>query len=221
MEELITKEELVPLTQQRLKIPSSPQVIRHVMSDHEEAEDLEALNQVEATFYKSGYEAGFQHGQAHGVFDGRALGQEKGFEIWEEIGYYLGQAKFCEAVARTDPAKQRGLHHVEQLVALIDRFPSFNDSSKRQDDQDMELMLQNIRSKYRILCSSFGRVPSSAEAVRLPTTPYAGVYVCLVGLIWLMIDKEDENCERASNGPMRSTHTQIMPPRERPVGVSG
>ena len=58
----------------------------------------------------------------------------------------------------------RGLHHVEQLVALIDRFPSFNDSSKRQDDQDMELMLQNIRSKYRILCSSFGVRPRLQKA---------------------------------------------------------
>lgn len=34
----------------------------------------------------------------HGVFDGRALGQEKGFEVWEELGYYKGTAAFWQRV---------------------------------------------------------------------------------------------------------------------------
>jgi len=28
----------------------------------------------------------------HGLFEGRELGKEKAFEIWEELGYYEGWA---------------------------------------------------------------------------------------------------------------------------------
>jgi hypothetical protein len=59
------------------------------------------------SFYKSGYNAGFSHGQAHGIFEGRTLGQEKGFEIWEELGYYQGTAIFWQAVAQNEPSKKK------------------------------------------------------------------------------------------------------------------
>lgn len=43
-------------------------------------------------FYAKGYDSGHAHGQLHGLFEGRALGSEKGFEIWEEVGHYEGWA---------------------------------------------------------------------------------------------------------------------------------
>jgi hypothetical protein len=45
-------------------------------------------------FYEEGYRSGFDHGRLHGLFEGRALGQEKCFELWEEVGYYEGFAGF-------------------------------------------------------------------------------------------------------------------------------
>lgn len=65
------------------------------------------MSETVCSFYKSGYDAGFQHGQAHGVFEGRALGQEKGFEIWEELGYYKGTAIFWQAVAQLEQSKKK------------------------------------------------------------------------------------------------------------------
>lgn len=128
------------------------------------------------SFFNAGYKAGYEHGQAHGTFDGRALGQEKGFELWEELGYIQGQAKFWLAVYANDPGKKRCVcmvmnelwytdivqyragQNAEQLLSLIDQFPAENDS-KTQQDQDVEALLQNIRSKYRVVCASFGVRP--------------------------------------------------------------
>lgn len=51
-----------------------------------------------ASFYASGFEGGHAHGALHGTFEGRALGKEKAFELWEEVGYYAGIAQFWLAV---------------------------------------------------------------------------------------------------------------------------
>lgn len=50
------------------------------------------------SFFEQGFKDGHAHGRLHGVFEGRALGREKGFEIWEEIGFYEGQAKILLSV---------------------------------------------------------------------------------------------------------------------------
>lgn len=43
-----------------------------------------------ARFFETGYQDGLRHGQEHGLFEGKAFGREKGFELWEEIGFYEG-----------------------------------------------------------------------------------------------------------------------------------
>jgi hypothetical protein len=53
-------------------------------------------------FYSNGYEDGYKHGRLHGLIDGRALGAEKGFELWEELGFYEGTARLWTAIASTD-----------------------------------------------------------------------------------------------------------------------
>ena len=62
-----------------------------------------------ARFYKKGFEEGFEHGKLHGIFEGRALGREKAFELWEEIGFYEGQARIWQAVldSRTDDKSKK------------------------------------------------------------------------------------------------------------------
>jgi hypothetical protein len=54
------------------------------------------------SFYSIGYEDGYKHGRLHGLIDGRALGAEKGFELWEELGFYEGTARLWTAIASTD-----------------------------------------------------------------------------------------------------------------------
>jgi len=54
------------------------------------------------SFYKVGYEDGYAHGRIHGLIEGHALGAEKGFELWEELGFYEGAARLWTAAASTD-----------------------------------------------------------------------------------------------------------------------
>ena len=57
-------------------------------------------------YYQQGYKDGFEHGRLHGLFEGRAIGQEKAFEIWEEVGYIEGIALFWRAVAEKQTSGQ-------------------------------------------------------------------------------------------------------------------
>ena len=59
------------------------------------------------SFYKQGFEGGFEHGKLHGIFEGRALGQDNGFDVWEELGYYRGQANFWTMLVQNDASKSR------------------------------------------------------------------------------------------------------------------
>jgi hypothetical protein len=56
------------------------------------------LINLEESFYQSGMASGLPHGQLHGLFEGRALGREKAWEIWEEVGYYEGTALLYKAI---------------------------------------------------------------------------------------------------------------------------
>ncbi|KAF9469529.1 hypothetical protein BDZ94DRAFT_1242616 [Collybia nuda] len=55
--------------------------------------DLESLASIEQKFYDTGYADGFAHGHIHGLIEGRSLGRTKGFEMWEELGFYEGYAR--------------------------------------------------------------------------------------------------------------------------------
>jgi predicted transposase YdaD len=61
---------------------------------------LDSLNSLEQSFYDEGLQSGTPHGQLHGLFEGRSLGREKGWELWEEVGYYEGVAKLWCAVLK-------------------------------------------------------------------------------------------------------------------------
>lgn len=56
----------------------------------------EFLLSLEDQFYAEGMNQGRPHGELHGLFEGRALGKEKGWELWEEVGYYEGVATFWQ-----------------------------------------------------------------------------------------------------------------------------
>lgn len=56
------------------------------------------LHVFDCSFYQTGYQEGFDHGALHGIFEGRALGKEKGFELWEEVGFYEGVGEFWKEI---------------------------------------------------------------------------------------------------------------------------
>ncbi|KAF8971873.1 hypothetical protein BDZ97DRAFT_1650504 [Flammula alnicola] len=123
--------------------------------------DLESLIHVEQSFYDSGYEDGFAHGRIHGLIEGRALGREKGFEMWEEIGFYEGFALTWKAIlAKQSREDERASQHIRILLDSISQFPRVNPSaSDSSSELDIPKLLRQIRSRYKVLCSSLGVRP--------------------------------------------------------------
>lgn len=134
---------------------------------------LDDLTNLESKFYDEGYADGFAHGALHGLYEGRALGQEKAYELWEEVGYYEGFARtyldLLPPAGGPAPRSSRALSHARQLLELIGSFPTSNPSSAQGDtapdttsiaegreEVDLPALLANIRARYRLLCSSLG-----------------------------------------------------------------
>ncbi|KAJ7597701.1 DUF1715-domain-containing protein [Mycena floridula] len=116
--------------------------------------DLESLVHLEQNFYDSGFKDGFAHGRIHGLIEGRALGREKGFEMWEELGFYEGFALF------------------ERKVSLIPQFPRVHPSSTdTESGVDIPRLFRQIRSRYKVLCSTLGVRPTLRAADASPTRP--------------------------------------------------
>ena len=113
----------------------------------------------------------------HGTFEGRELGRQKGFEVWEEVGFYEGTTRFwLEAITRSTPdeAKRtrkqtKQVQHLGALLALIEGFPMANDvipegsAAAEDDDKDMATLLERIRARYKLTCSVLGVRPRGAN----------------------------------------------------------
>lgn len=145
-------------------------------------DSIDSVLSLEQHFYDQGLATGTPHGQLHGLFEGRALGREKGWELWEEVGYYEGVSKLWRAIllaqgkeggryARLPRSgweaadeERRALANVEQVLLLVDSFPSTNDSTLLDEtnttaattDIDIPALLTSIRAKYRAACASLG-----------------------------------------------------------------
>ncbi|KAI0299978.1 hypothetical protein B0F90DRAFT_1725753 [Multifurca ochricompacta] len=121
--------------------------------------DLEDLIHIEQTFYAMGYRDGYAHGRLHGLIEGRTLGAEKGFELWEELGFYEGAARLWTAVSSSSTdvngTDRRSAHHASTLLALIECFPRKNPHPD-EEGIDMSAQLRLIRSRYKAMCASLG-----------------------------------------------------------------
>ncbi|KAJ7070369.1 DUF1715-domain-containing protein [Mycena belliarum] len=141
--------------------------------------DLEALVDLEQTFYDSGYEDGFAHGRLHGLIEGRALGRENGFEMWEELAFYEGFALTWRAIyASQGRDDDRAAHHIRHLLDLIAQFPRVNPSaSDSASELDILKLSRQIQSRYRALCSTLGVKPANIRASGTPdaNTPDSNV----------------------------------------------
>nr|CRX79051.1 hypothetical protein ls5930a1_00084 [Leucosporidium scottii] len=138
-------------------------------------QDMEQyLVNLEEGFYQQGLASGLPHGHLHGLFEGRALGREKGWEIWEEVGYYQGTAMFWRALLLAQGKENlRAYANLEQVLLMVDSFPTANDSSSLDNEQpatasssdvDIPALLTSIRSKYRAACASLGVRPRMVAA---------------------------------------------------------
>ena len=116
--------------------------------------DLDKLSTLEDVAYQDGYADGEAHGKLHGLFEGRELGTLKGFEVWEEIGFIQGAARFWLQVTLAEmqtgqsrkQAKQ--VQQLESLLGMIDALPMDNDESV-----NLFGGIEKIRAKYKLACS--------------------------------------------------------------------
>ncbi|GAA5915807.1 hypothetical protein JCM6882_006105 [Rhodosporidiobolus microsporus] len=154
---------------------------------------FDPLLSLESSFYQSGFNSGLPHGELHGLIEGRELGREKAWEIWEEIGYMEGVGRFWAGVCRRNGKGGRPAQNLDQLLSLVDSFPTSNDSSslaqpapsspsssspsstspssapappseEADPDLDIPSLLSSLRSKYRTACASLGVRPRMAVA---------------------------------------------------------
>ncbi|KAG6853141.1 hypothetical protein C0991_006580 [Blastosporella zonata] len=116
--------------------------------------DLESLVHLEQT---SAWAVTFT--SIHGLIEGRALGRAKGFEMWEELGFYEGFSLMWMAIYKKQGrGDDRATNHTQRLLDLIAQFPKTNPSET--DDTDFPKLFRQIRSRYKALCSTLGVRPS-------------------------------------------------------------
>ena len=123
--------------------------------------DLDQLSALEETAYQGGFNDGLEHGKLHGLFEGRQLGTLKGFEVWEEIGYMEGIARFwLQAVspssqnAQTSRKQAKQRQQLESLLELIATVPLDNG-----ENVNLFGSLEKIRARFKMTCLSLD-IPS-------------------------------------------------------------
>jgi hypothetical protein len=119
--------------------------------------DLDQLSNLEETAYKQGLAEGQAHGSLHGLFEGRQLGTLKGFEVWQEIGYMQGMARFwlqSMSTASISRKQTKQVQQLESLLKLIDTIP-------RENGEEVDLfgLMEKLRARYKLVCSSLGLTP--------------------------------------------------------------
>ncbi|KAK4046288.1 hypothetical protein OIV83_006162 [Microbotryomycetes sp. JL201] len=141
-----------------------------VMASTSAAQDeLQDLMSLEQRFYQNGVHAGRPHGELHGLFEGRALGRDKAWDMWTEIGHYEGTGRLLMAMLMLQEAKDsRPATVLQQMLALIESIPLTNDSTAAVESSgslvDIMAQLTAARSKYRTACASLGVRPRLATA---------------------------------------------------------
>jgi len=174
--------------------------------------DLEDLTTLEQTFHDKGYTDGYDHGRIHGLIEGRALGVERGYEIWEEVAFYRGFALLWQAVALAGPdgKESRTTRHAANLLDMISHYPQQNpshlSSSTIGQATVSPLDMTKIRSKYRALCATLGTTPRMGNA-SIPTAPTALVAPANEATAGIQLTYEEEEVHpefRSNSKPVNS-----------------
>ena len=120
--------------------------------------------------------------------EGRALGREKGFDLWNELGYYKGVMSMYKCMIQSQTStiddatrkKQRQWQQLESFEALWSLIPQYNDSSghnppPHQDDTqadtyDFGKLVERVRARYRLVCKALGFDPPHSISSHINTS---------------------------------------------------
>ena len=107
-----------------------------------------------------GFAEGYKEGQSRGRREGEDLGSKQGELIGTEIGFYLGfLAQFKPVYSeQTDKKSEKIKSALSKLERLCGEFPRYNSSD------GFEEKLEEIRAKFRLLCSLLKISPELGES---------------------------------------------------------
>lgn len=119
------------------------------MTDFDDFEDAFA-KQVYNDAYKDAFEQGRLDGQQEGEKEGSLLGAK----IGSEIGYYRGYTKTWieimksqtkETKIQEDPKSKRILNKLEEVLQLVDSFPTTNETNCEEKLTDIRVKFKNLK----------------------------------------------------------------------------
>ena len=109
-----------------------------------------------------GFAEGYKEGQSRGRREGAELGRKQGQLIGTEVGFYLGfLAQFRPVYSeQTDKKSEKIKSALDKLDRLCGEFPRYNTSEGFEDK------LEEIRAKFRVLCSLLKISPEVGDSSR-------------------------------------------------------
>jgi hypothetical protein len=104
---------------------------------------------MENKFYLEGYEEGLFAGKEKGLLEGQTLGYKKGFEIWDELGFYFQVLTLM--LQEEENIDIKVVFKIKSLMDTISDFP-------RQNKVGAPLMenLVKIRTQFKFITSKVG-----------------------------------------------------------------
>ena len=116
----------------------------------------------EETSVERGFAEGYKEGQLRGRREGEELGRQQGQLIGTEVGFYLGfLAEFKPRYTETKDKKSEKIKSsLDKLERLCGEFPKYNSSEGFQDK------LEEIRAKFRLVCSPLKISPEFGDSAR-------------------------------------------------------
>ncbi|TNY22997.1 hypothetical protein DMC30DRAFT_86992 [Rhodotorula diobovata] len=148
---------------------------------NDDTQHLDGVLDLERDFYDQGLASGLPHGHLHGLIEGRELGRDHAWTLWDEIGHLEGTALLWRAILDAAQAPKaplaagsststtsRASSTLDSVLALVDAFPTTNNSSEGEathvttEGVDMTAQLSTLRTKYRTACAALGIRPRMA-----------------------------------------------------------
>jgi len=113
---------------------------------------FDSVLDLEDNFIEEGRASGRRAAEQRGYEDGLGIGESKGGQLGEELGYYSGCVAAWRALFVLDPAlsgakNERAVRTLEQLDELLKAFPVDPTNESLFD------ALESIRSKFKQLAS--------------------------------------------------------------------
>ena len=124
---------------------------KHAICLHmdDDADVFGPLLGLEEAFTSKGRKVGYEDGRVSGSQDARAFGVGKGYDVGEEIGFYLGVALMCRRLGLS-AQKPKAAAAANAVLAIAEALPVRAPPSRQCD---VVGQLESLRAKFKLLRS--------------------------------------------------------------------